>query len=104
MMTASSLGKEAFRVRVRSLTDPTSGTIQFSFPANNANPSAWVAGQWFGGVTIGAGNVYHTFAKTPTVGGTGSGVVLAAGNYDVWAKITTATETIIRKIDDLTVT
>lgn len=108
MMTTSSLGRESFRIRVRAIDyDPTTGDIDFSFPAEDVAPAAWAAGAWIDPPgTLEAGDVYWAYAQTPTVGeGTeGATVDLAPGTYDVWARLTTVGEIIVRLVDQLTVT
>lgn len=75
--------------------DPTGNTVQFAFPTTGGQPATWVDGIWE------TADKAH-FAMC-LIGPT-TPMVLIAGTYDVYIKITDSPEIPVRKVDRLTVT
>ena len=101
MASLSALSLEYLRYQVTANVlgvpyTPTADTVQFAFPATGVAPSSWFSGSW---ETVG-GSTY--FARC-LVGPSGGVVTLAAGNYDVYIKITDSPEVPVRKVGTLTV-
>lgn len=75
--------------------DPTGYTAKMSFPAQGTEPSSWSDASWETG-----GEPYHMRCLV----GSGGGVVLAEGRYDIWTQITTPVELIERFVGVLVIT
>lgn len=93
----SVLTKEYLKVAVRAVesgvvTDPTTNTVQFSFPLEGVTPSVWTSGSWETAVTS-TGNIYSGRILV----GVGTSVA-SIGQYDVWIRITGGTEIPTRRV------
>lgn len=90
------LSKEYVRVGVRATVngspyDPTGGPVAFAFTEGTAAPQTWVAGEWDAVPLAGT----TTYVARCLIGP--DAVVLTAGTYNVWIKITADLETPVRK-------
>ncbi len=83
---------EQIEVPIETTADPTGYTVSFAFPALGSRPSSFTAGTWQS-TAVGDGRDYKALAISPTVGATGASVVLTAGTYGIYVKITGGTET-----------
>jgi hypothetical protein len=88
---------EQMETTVTSTVDPTDDVVSWSFPVKGARPTAWTAGTWKADATGVAGS-FRAVSVSPTVGATGATVVLAAGTYDAYLKITDNPEVPVRRI------
>lgn len=86
-LTLSALTDEDLRVRVRASDDeydPTSDTVEAAFTSPSAvAPSAWTAATWAAG-----GPPYYALVRANE----------SAGTYRLWVRITTAAETVVRRV------
>lgn len=103
-LTISSLSVQYVRAPVAAelngaVYNPTSDTVQFAFMAVGATPASgdWHAGSW---ETV-TGPPAQYIARC-LVGGT-AGVVLTAGTYVVWLKVTDNPEVPVAQVGVLTV-
>lgn len=94
----SSLDTEYLRVRVSAeeagvAVNPTGDTVEMAFPATGIAPVSgdWKSASW---ETDGAAH-YARCLVGPTA------VVLAAGLYDVWVRVTDSPEIVVRKTGQL---
>lgn len=100
-MNISTLSLQYFPANISAIKDgaqydPTGDTVQFAFAAPGATPSAWTAGEWEEG-----GDGIFYVAKVLV--GPGA-LVLAAGSYQAWVKISDNPETPVLKAGTLEVT
>ena len=86
-----SVSVEAVQAAVVSTEDPTSNTVEFAFPAEDAEPSTWTAGSWDGSAASIEGTRYYTVAEI--IIGTGGDIALTDGKYDVYVRIDAGSET-----------
>lgn len=75
---------EYLRCTVAASLDPTSDAVEFQFPAvgDGLQAANWEAGAWVAGA--------HPYTAQILIGA--GGVVLTAGVYEVWVRITDAPE------------
>jgi hypothetical protein len=80
--------------------DPTAATVEMAFPAEDVDPveADWQDASWET-VTTSSPDTYLARVLV----GTGD-LDLAAGNYDVWVRITSSPETVVRKAGRITLT
>ena len=85
-VTQSVLSTDYVQALVQATADPTADVIQMAFPRKGALPvdADWLSASW-----INEGSPYICQVK---VGPTGGAISLAAGLYDIWCSITTASE------------
>lgn len=78
------------------------GIPEFAFPALGARPATWVAGTWSTpAVVLGDGRFQRT-ARTPLIGDL-TGIVLPAGLYSAFIRVTDSPEVPVERFDTLTV-
>ena len=92
---------EQMETTVTSTVDPTEDVVSWSFPLHGVRPTVWHAGTWQ--TATGSAGAYSAVAVSPTVGATGATVVLTAGTYGVYLKITDNPEVPVRRIGPMVV-
>lgn len=102
-LTISHLSKEYVRVPVRATeagapVDPTADTVTMAFAAAGVQPSSWNTASWETDPTATPARYFARCLVGP------GAVVLAAGRYVVWLKITDNPEAPVLAAGDLTVT
>lgn len=104
-MELSSLSTEYVRVPVAAEdqgvpVNPTGATVEMAFPAEGVDPVTddWQAAAW---ETV-ATTTPDTYLARVLVG-TGD-LNLAAGNYDVWVRVTSSPETVVHRAGWLRIT
>lgn len=75
--------------------DPTGDAVEFACPVAGGSPTVWIDGVWE--------EVEGSFFALGLIG-PGTGIVLTAGEYDVYLKITDSPEAPVRKVDRLKIT
>jgi hypothetical protein len=90
---------EKFDTPIDADEDPTGTLPEWSFTATET-PGTYNDGEWASGETWAAGT--RVTAISPTVGATGATVVLAAGTWFAWVRVTIGSEVIVRKVDTFT--
>lgn len=88
---------EQLETTITATVDPTSSTVEWSFPVSGSRPSDWTAGAW-GDVTE-VQSRYQAVTVSPSVGAVGSGadVELAAGTrHEVFVRVTDLSEQPVR--------
>jgi hypothetical protein len=98
----SSLSTEYVRVPVAAeedgaAVDPTAATVEFAFPADGTAPSSWETGEW---ETDSRTNPATYYARILVGAGD---LDLAAGDYDVWVRVTLSPEVATHQAGTLTI-
>jgi hypothetical protein len=88
--------KSRLSVEVNTATDPAAATVAFAFPLRGQRPSTWVGGTWFGDAELRDG-IYYREALTPRIG---DAVVLAAGNYRFYGRLTNGADVDVWEVDE----
>ncbi len=76
--------------------DPTTGTVEFAFKADNTTPQEidWQDGSWE--------STSYEYLGRCLVGPSGT-IALSAGEYDVWVRYTRSPEIVIENVGNLVI-
>jgi hypothetical protein len=86
---------ERLTVEVTTRYDPTAANPEFALTTTETEPTAWVAGQWYGLWTQATGRID---ARTPAIGASQLLDVTAGTDYDLWMRWTAGNETPVRHV------
>lgn len=93
--------KEYLKATVTADITPA-GTPEFAFTKGTARPVTWVNGAWAAAAVQLADGRYQRTARTPLIGDV-AGIVLAAGDWFAWIRITDAPEVPVTRFDQLSI-
>lgn len=101
-ITLPAASVEFLSVEVVAVTDPSAASVDFGVGTSDDAPTSWVAGSWTGAAVLRPDGLYSRRARVLV--GSAPGLVLAAGRWLLWARVSSSPEAVVRQVGYLVLT